>query len=78
MPELELTQQGLCENCSDVDLGAIAGSVRAKLAFSSRAEAILSEVILSGSEVGADGRGRPPGLRVSHAQVGSSSLVLGF
>ena len=78
MPEPELTQQGLCENCSDVDLGAIAGSVRAKLAFSSWAEAILSEVILSGAEVGADGRGRPPGLRVSHAQVGSSSLVLGF
>ena len=78
MPELELTQQGLCENCSDVDLGAIAGSVEAKLAFSSWAEAILSEVILSGAEVGADGRGRPPGLRVSHAQVGSSSLVLAF
>ena len=50
MPELDLMQQGLCENCSDVDLGAIAGSVRAKLAFSSRAEAILSEVILSGAK----------------------------
>ena len=50
VPELELTQQRLCENCSDVDLGAIAGLVEAKLAFSSWAEAILSEVILSGAK----------------------------